>query len=223
MKLEMRFSEANSSFGPQFDEGKQAFGVSVGEVMMMHDGQSGGGDTLFVTVDYDTMTASHTPAEMAEHIANGGKVFVALDGEFAAISACNAEMAAVVLIIPDVEGGTVVGVLTVDADKTVSTVEMGGGGGGITVDDELNPNSTNPVQNKAICEAFFRFGTEAGDAYDFARSAIALADKTAERVTTQEEELDALDKKVDGLTTNQDFLDAVVAAFPKYNGEVETV
>ena len=91
----------------------------------------GGGDTLFVTVDYDTMTASHTPAEMAEHIANGGKVFVALDGEFAAISACNADMAAVVLIIPDVEGGTVVGVLTVDADKTVSTVEMGGGGGGI--------------------------------------------------------------------------------------------
>ena len=91
---------------------------------------SGGGDTLFVTVDYDAMTASHTPAEMAEHIANGGKVFVVLDGEIAAISACNAEMAAVVLIIPDVEGGTVVGVLTVDADKSVSMVEMGGGGGG---------------------------------------------------------------------------------------------
>lgn len=231
----------------------------------------GGSGTLFVTVD-ENMTASHTPAEMAEHIANGGKVFVALGDEFAAISACNEEMAAVVLVIPDVEGGTNVGVLTVDADKAVSVIEMGAGGG-ITVDDALDLNSTNPVQNKVVYEAILGIGKKTAEAYNYSESASmaataaqTIANEVAERldsvpkpsdvpfdgfalvtkggkwvlsdapvatmadvssvsggISAAHDRIDGLSERVDGLATNQGFLDAVVAAFPKYNGEVEPV
>lgn len=160
------------------------------------DNAGGGGGTLFVTVDYDTMTASHTPAEMAEHIANGGKVFVALDGEFAAVSACNEEMAAVVLVIPDVEGGTNVGVLTVDADKAVSVVEISAGGG-ITVDDALDPNSTNPLQNKVVYEAVLSVGQKAAQAYNTAEGA-GMAAAAAQTIANEvAERLDSVPKPSD--------------------------
>lgn len=171
----------------------------------------GGSGTLFVTVD-ENMTASHTPAEMAEHIANGGNVFVVLDGDFAAVSACNAEMAAVVIVVPDVEGGTVVGVLTVDAGKAVSVIEMSDGGGDL-------PNPTDAQSdNVALVATGGKWALSAAPVVTKADLA-----SVSDGISAAHDRIDGLSERVDGLATNQDFLDAVVAAFPKYNGEVETV
>ena len=51
-------------------------------------------------------------------------------------------------------------VLTVDGGAWVAKESTGGGS--ITVDSALNPNSTNPVQNKVICEQLIQANTVLG-------------------------------------------------------------
>ena len=53
-------------------------------------------------------------------------------------------------------------VLTVDGGVWVAKESAGGSGGSITVDSALNPNSTNPVQNKVICEQLAQANTVLG-------------------------------------------------------------
>jgi hypothetical protein len=198
-------------------------GTAISAVIIVNDdksysflevGAGGGGDTLIVTVD-ENMVASHSPAEVYEHISGGGTVIMVAGSDIYTPSVYMETTVLFTLVVP-AEDGAVLGVIVVNEDKSVSIIEMGGGGGDITVDDALDENSTNPVQNKVVYEAVVGIGQTASEAYNYSESASmaataaqtlsAEAKTTANRVAKQIETPDYVKNEAESV------IDRVLAA-----------
>lgn len=122
----------------------------------------GGGESnlLVVTITSENgeYVSSHTYQEIKAFVENGGDVALCVEGTITSIFSLATISDTHAFFGKQVFSGQIFisQGYYIKADGSVTfdqqMIEIPEGGSSITVDDALNPNSTNPVQNKVICD-----------------------------------------------------------------------